>query len=369
MSKRHVLTLTLLLLTCNLQAGTTMFATKRLKNMAEYLSLHGLDTLKTGIWEDYNYKGHPLVIRVNKWQEIEHIGLKLFGMSMREVYPSPVYDFLERYLLERNASPLDTEEGTKMQWDKVHFSIGSPSTALRIDSTAEFVDNHVDLKVYRVSWAVNGNIVLQISFDMDYQLMSGCTEIELEKNFMQSLCRFEPMEYISKRKVAFPKKGNDFIRKGDFFITPLIRNDQYYIRKNNRWELVMSADRPTQSISNLMLDANVNDSIRLKVMIDQYGYKKDTLTCSYRQFIQLCLNEGCIPYYGMKEKLEDVYSGSVFLVNRQGGYLHLLSATIPVSTISNTNKATIEGKLYTYIPLFNVSDKILNPLKYKPISE
>ena len=367
MKYRCLLILILLLLTCSLQAGTTIFATKRLKGMAEYLSLNKLDTLKAGICENYSYKGHPLAVRINKWGEIEHIGLKLFGNAIREVYPSPVYDFLERYLLERNASPSDTEEGTKMLWDKVHFTVGYPSTALLIDSTAEFVDNHVDLKVYHVAWAINGKVVLQISFDMDYQLLTGCTEIELEKSFIRSLNRFEPKSYVSQRKVSFPKQGKEFIRKGDFFITPLVRNDQYYTRHQNKWKLVMSANRPTQSISNLMLDANVTDSIKLKVIIDQYGYKKDTLISTYRQFIQLCLNEGCTPYYGLKEKINESYSGTVFLVNRQGGYLHLLSVTIPVNVINNPIESVVEGKLYTYIPLFNVSDKILNPQMYKQI--
>ena len=368
MNNSYALILTLLLLTCSLQAGTTMFATKRVKGMAEYLSLNQLDTLKPGICENYYYKGHPLIIRVNDWGEIEHVGLKLFSMSMRKVYPSPVYDFLERYLLEKNASPSDTEEGVKMQWDKVHFSIGSPSTALQLDSTAEFVDNHVDLKVYRVAWVVNDKVVLQMSFDMDYQLMSGCTEIELERSFMKSLGRFESTQYISQRKVSFTKQGDEFIRKGDFFITPLVRNELYYTRKKGNWELVMSAKRPSQSVANIMLSANVDDSIKLHLIMDQYGYKKDTLMTTYRQFIQLCLKEGCTPYYGMKEKSNDTYYGTVFLVNRQGGYLHLLSAAIPVDIIDAPQKVTIEGKLYTYIPLFNVSDKILNPQNYKSIN-
>lgn len=359
----------LLILVCTMQASTAAFVSKRLKGMAEYLSLQNLDTLKAGVCETYSYKGHPLIIRVNKAGEIEHIGLKLFAQNLRSTYPSPVYDFLERYLLERNASPLDTEEGTKMQWDKVHFSIGSPAAALSLDSTATFFDNHVDLKVYRVAWMVNDKIVLQMSFDMDYQLMSGCTEIELEKNFMRSLSHFKADRFVSKRPVNFPDKGDEFIRKGDFFISPLIRNDCFYTKKSGEWKLVNSKKRASQSIANLMLDANVNDTIKLDLIMDQYGYKKDTLLISYRQFIQLCVNEGCVPYYGLKEKIEDSYSSTIFLVNRQGGYLHMLSATIPLILLEKPDSSIIRGKLYSYIPLFNVSDKILNPQNYKPVNK
>lgn len=367
--RRFVFCITLLMLACTLQASSVAFVSKRLRCMAEYLSLQNLDTLKSGVCDTYNYKGHPLTIRVNKIGEIEHIGLKLFAQNLRSTYPSPVYDFLERYLLERNASPSDTEEGTKMQWDKVHFSVGSAATALSLDSTAGFFDNHVDLKVYRVAWMVNDKIVLQMSFDMDYQLMSGCTEIELEENFMRSLSHFDAGEFVSKRSVNFPDKGEEFIRKGDFFISPLIRNDSFYIKKSGEWKLVNSKERASQSIANLMLDANINETIKLDLTMDQYGYKKDTLSTSYRQFIQLCINEGCVPYYGLKEKIDDSYSSTIFLVNRQGGYLHMLSAVIPLSLLEMPDSSIIRGKLYAYIPLFNVSDKILNPQNYKSVSK
>ncbi len=367
--KRYSSVIALLLLACTLQASTASFTTKRLKGMAEYLSLNGLDTLKSGSYETYSYKGHPLVIRVNKWGEIEHIGLKLFSSELRELFPSPAYDFLERYLLERNASPTDTEEGTKMQWDKVYFSVGSPATALKIDTTADYSDNYYELKVYRVAWSINGETILQMTFDMDYQLMSGCTEIELETNFMRTLSRFETSEIYRQRNFRFPEKEKEFIKKGDFFISPFIRNDQYYTKKKGEWELVRSTKRPTHSVANIMLDANPNDSIHLKVIMDQYGYKKDTLMSTYRQFIQLCIKEGCIPYYGIKEKGDDAYSSTVFLVNRQGGYLHMLSAIIPISVIDKPEETTIVGKLYAYIPLFNVSDKILNPQNYQSIKK
>ena len=88
----------------------------------------------------------------------------------------------------------------------------------------------------------------------------------------------------------------------------------------------------------------------------------------YWQFMQLCLSEGCAPFFGLKDKNDNVYEGTLFMVNRQGGYLHLLSMRIPVSLLDDPKSAPIESRLYTYIPLFNVSDKIINPQNYKPKS-
>lgn len=369
MPKRTICILTLLLLVCSSQASTAVFATKRLANLAGYLSLQSLDTLNAGINESYSYKNRPLSIRVNQWGEIEHIGLKLFSQNQRNSFPLPIYDFLERHLLERNVSPTDSEEGTRMQWDKVYFSVGSSATALKIDSTAEFLENHFDLKVYRVTWIVNEEIILQLSFDMDYQLMSGCTEIELEKKFMLNLSRYEAGFYTNHRLIIFPSEGDEFIRQGDFFISPLIRNEMYYTKKSGKWKLVRSEKRLSHSIANMMLDANLDEQVRLDIVMDQYGYKKDSLCTTYRQFIQICIHEGCMPYYGLKEKKDDLYSSTVFLVNWQGGYLHMLSAEIPKSIIDKPKDSVIKGKLYTYIPLFNVSDKILNPQNYKSVNK
>ncbi|MBQ7471802.1 MAG: hypothetical protein IJS97_05175 [Prevotella sp.] len=362
--KPMFITLMSLLLTCQMQAGTATFATQRLQGMASYLKLSQLDTLQTGVCEAYRYQGRTLVVRVNEWGEVEHIGLKLFPSALRVIYPSPIYDFLERYLLERNASPRETETGTKMGWDKVHFGVGTAATALSLDSTAEFSENHVDLKVYRVEWAVNGQVKLQFSFDMDYQLMSGCTEIELEKRFLHILSRQKTLAVIPSA-LEFPHDANEYVYKGGTFISSKVRGDRYYTKQDGQWHLVSSMNRPTQSIANVLLDANSDPRIGLTVVSDQYGYNTDSLHTTYRQFLQQCINEGCEPYYGMKTKETGSYTGTVFLVNRKGGYLHMLSVRVPTTVVTAPELSIVFGRLYTYIPLFNVSTRILNPNDYQ----
>lgn len=367
MTRRILSILTGLLLAGSLLASTTSFATQRLREMSQYLHLEQLDTLHVGDNGGYSYRGKPLVVRVNEWREVEHIGLKLFDDKLRQLYPSPVYDFLERHLLERMAVPVDSESGIRMFWDKVFFNVGSPETALQIDTTATFTDNHLDLKVYHVAWTMNEKVILDIMFDMDWQLISGCTEIELEQNFVRSLPRVRESNYTWLRTLVFPDDGNEFITQGNFFITPFVQNNLYYTRKDGDWQLVKSPQRATQSVSNLALDANVDKEIGFHLIVDRYGYQRDTLTtANYWQFMQLCLSEGCVPYFGLKDKNGNAYDGTVFMVNRRGGYLHLLSVRIPLSILDDPKSAPIEGRLYAYIPLFNVSDKIINPQNYKP---
>lgn len=365
MMRHFLLILTGLLLMDSSSVGAVSFATQRLREMSQYLHLTRLDTLRTGESYGYTYRGRPLVIRVNEWEEVEHIGLRLFGSNLRRQYPSPVYDFLERHLLERMAVPANSESGIRIFWDKVSFNVGSPETALQLDTTATFTDNYLDLKFYRVAWMVNEDVVLEVAFDMDWQLISGCNEIELEQNFIRSLGRIKAGKNSWPRTTTFPDEGDEFVTSGSFFITPFVQNNLYYTKEYGQWKLVRNMEHAAWAVSNIALTGGMGETTAMQLTIDRYGFKRDTLATTYRQFMQLCLDEGCVPYFGIKGRNGDAYDGTLFLVNYRGGYLHLLSTHIPTSIVDHPTSAAIKGRLYTYIPLFNVSDKTINPQSYK----
>ena len=87
---------------CSCVWGAEGYSTARLQVMASRLSLPGIDTLSAGEYTHFVYELHPLVVRVNSWNEVVHIGLKLFEKEAKVSKSWQVYDFLERYLLERN---------------------------------------------------------------------------------------------------------------------------------------------------------------------------------------------------------------------------------------------------------------------------
>ena len=186
MTKRCIILL--VIATCSFSMGATTFDTQRLERLAGYLNLQQLDTLSIGVTNTYIYKQHPLTIRKNLWGEIEHIGLLLFPQAYRNLKPLPVYDFLERYLLARLATPVGTEDAFRLQWSRVHFNVGSPATALKIDTTANFSPEYIDLHVYRIAWEINGKTMLELSFTMDFQLLMGCDAVELEHPLRVSYC-------------------------------------------------------------------------------------------------------------------------------------------------------------------------------------
>lgn len=347
--------------------ATVSFATKGLARLAEFTGLTGLDTIAPGT-HYYIYKGHPLTVRVNEWKEVEHIGFLLFSQEMRTLHPLPIYDFLERYLLAQNAVPEGTDERVLMAWDKVHYTVGDAATALRIDTATSFSESHVDLHVYKVAWTQGEEKVLEMSFYMDYQLLTGCNAIELEQMMFRKLRRSIHLPSMSAAE-GLPESGTEYTSSGKFFISPLVRNDLYYTRTTagKPWQLLSDAGRMSRSISNIMLSEQSSHAMRVNIRLDKYGLRSDSVVVEYGLWRQLCLDEGCTPYYGLKGKNDDVYRGSVFMVNETGGYLHLLSIDIPEQAFLHPDICAATARLYCYIPLHNVSDNVLRVDDFEPI--
>lgn len=349
-------------------AWATDFATKGLERLAVCVGLNGLDSLSTGTHYTYTYKGRKLTVRVNEWKEVEHIGLLLFSEEMRRQHPLPIYDFLERYLLARNAFPDDSDEQFKMAWDKVHFSYGNAATALSLDTTTAFSESHVGLRVYKVAWTEGDKKLLEMSFLMDYQLLTGCNALELEKSLFKKIRRGLPKTHASQQ-ISLLADGTEYAKQGKFFITPLVRNDVYYTRPDidAPWKLVCDSNRMIKTISNILIAPESEHEMKVRIKLDKYGLRTDSAMVDYKVWRQLCIDEGCVPYFGLKNKQGDVYRCSVFMVNETGGYLHLLSIDVPESAVSMPDKKLAIGRLYCYIPLHNVSENVLNPTEFEPV--
>ena len=365
---KRLITLLYVLPILYVNAQTTTFATQGLERLAECVGIKDLNSLSTGTHYIYTYKGHKLTVRVNEWKEVEHIGLLLFSQEARRLHPLPVYDFLERYLLAQNAFPSDSDEQFLMDWDKVHYTKGNAETAMKLDTTATFSESHANLKVYKVSWNTGDIVVLEMSFYMDYQLLTGCNTLELESSLFKKLRRVQNNARLYQ-KIGIHADGTEYTKKGKHFISSYVRNDIYYTREKSdgEWMLVTDSNRMVKTLSNIMIAENSDHEMKVKIKMDRYGLRADSAIVDYKAWRQLCLDEGCVPYFGLKSKQEDTYKCSVFMVNETCGYLHLLSIDVPTKTIMNPEKALAQARLYCYIPLHNVSENVLKREVFKQI--
>ena len=166
-----------------------------------------------------------------------------------------------------------------------------------------------------------------------------------------------------------PKEGTEYTQADSYYMSPMVRNDIYYTRKSKRkeWRLVDDAARATKTINNWMVAVDSENELPLEITVDKYGYEVDSVQTTYKAWQQLCMEEGCQPYYGLKSKNDGVYAGTVFMVNRTGGYVHLLSINTPESALKDRKSSMSHARMYAYIPLYNVSAQLLPNVDYEPI--
>lgn len=368
MLKRTIIPLLLLLAAPFVEAKAVTFATERLEKLAGYVGLNNLDNLGPGVCNTYTFRQHQLTVRVNRWNEVEHIGLLLFSNQLRSINPLPVYDFLERYLLARMVTPQSSETGVKMGWDNVYFAKGNATTALQIDTLTEFSENHIDLRAYKVAWAKDGKKLLEMSFDMDWQLLSGCNALELERRLFTRLRR-EPVPMFPESTPDFPSDGTEYTLGGNFLINPSVRNDLYYSRENKKkpWRLTDNRQRPLHTLSNILMAPEAGKGLKISIAADKYGLRPDSATVDYRTWLKVCMDDGCSPYFGLKNKEAGVYHCSVFMLNRLCGYFHLLSVDVDEQILTDQTTGTAKARLYCYIPLHNLSANVLGDSDFEPI--
>lgn len=336
--------------------GQVQFATVRLQSMANLLSLD-IKNLELDKKEAFSYLGHPLNIRINKWNEIEHIGYRLFSNTIRENNPSPIYDFLERYFLEIDLLK-DIDKSIRLAIDKIQLSNQDLGIIHTLNGTEDFKINMLNLKKYQVTWSKNGLNILTVTFDMDYQLLSGCNIIEAEKRLIKDLQRYQPEEH-KKSKPDFPHitSNNQFWQEefGSYILEEIHHTLYYKNNKENGWKLVEDISHPIWSTFNLMLSADTDNNYELEITIDLYGYDNKKIIIPLKKWIGFCHSQGCKSYLGIKTHNEKTITGTVFIVNEEMGYNHMLTIELNKDIITNHN-GKIQSRLYTYIPLHNVSD-------------
>lgn len=337
--------------------GQVQYATTRLQSMAQLLPIDW-NKLVCGENNGYTYSGHPLTIFVNEWNEVTQIGYKLFPEGIRKSSPSPVYDFLERYFLELDLQK-DIDKSMRLALDKVQLNVNTPEIIHTLDGTEKLQVDMLSLKRYQVSWSKGDRNILTITFDMDYQLLSGCNAIEAEQKLIRELRRYRPTK-AKETTVDEPESNvtdHEFwqIDKG-YYILNEIRHTLYYERKEQKgWKLVCDAAYPVWSTFNLMLSTDLEHQFNLNMVVDRYGYYQTELNIPLKKWIAFYQNQGCKAYLGIKTHQDKTITGTVFIVNEQMGYNHMLTIELDKDIIAR-RKGDIRSRLYAYIPLHNVSD-------------
>lgn len=355
-----MIVMTALALTANAHPS---FSTKRHAKIAKAVNLQFPDSAGADVNNDstWTFNGRTLRVRANAFGEISHIGYKLFDNSLIEANGNtPLFNFIERYILELDLSIDGHSAADRMDIDRVVCGKGNMGMFRKVMPLTPCEIEVVKRRMYRFSWTID-NKVLSLTFPADCQLMLGADAIELEDMIETGVRRIVPIsgdaliDEWSGAKVS-DSEGYLVANSGEY-LSSLIRSDVCLKRdKKGVLSLLLDAKSPMQTIRNIMLTGNYHDNIPMNLTLDRYGHKRTKSEITLQQFIAYCKLEGCTLYFGVKKRDKEVLSGTLFAVNMPLAYNHVLSVEFPISLLEGKT-GVVKGTAYAYIPLHNVTEE------------
>ena len=347
--------------------AATPYRLPRYEQLATALHLQLADSLRRPHSEADSVafcKGRAVYVRMDGFGDVSHIGYRLFSPAVREQSGhSPVFDFLERYLLELDLQLDGKQPGVRMDVDQVVVTVGS-LFQLRDATPASQLAVGIEViprKMYRFSWTLDGREG-RVTIPADSQLLFGGTVIDLEQMFIRNMQRMVPIagdDAITDWSARQAKEsGGALVIDGGTYQIDAIRGDVYLTRRSGRLQLLMDRKSPLRSVSNMVLTGMARQDIPLDVTFHVYGNRRDTLHVTLQQFIEYCKADGCRLYFGTKTIDDAVLTGTLFAYNERCAYTHMLSLTVPLGVIDG-GEARVAGDAYVYIPLHDITEKYM----------
>lgn len=338
------------------------FHTPRLSQIAQAVGL----AVPEGIGAEANvelgpYNGRVLRIRTNRFGDVSHIGYKLFGDSLIAMNrASPVFDFMERYLLELDLGLDGKTREQRMDADKVVLVKGSLSMLAALTPADGFAVEEIVRRMYRITWTLSDRREVTLTFPASVQLFVGANAIELELMMERDVQRMLPIAgdaLISDWSTAQVSRAGDLtvVERGAF-LSDMIRGDLYLTERRGKRQLLCDRKSPSRSVSNIMLTGQYAEEIPLRLMLNRYGRQVDTLQVTLQQYVNYCLAEGCKLYFGIKTTDVGRLTGTLFAMNEAMAYDHVLSVDFPLGILDGSHEA-VTATAYVYIPLQNVTEK------------
>lgn len=340
------------------------YHTSLLEKLAKQAGLSLPEDLGDGVTIDSisTYSGRPVRIRTDAFGDVSHIGFRLFDNSIVEGNETEaMFNFVERYFLELATCRSTAAMVERMLRDKVTLVEGSIDMLRAVNPQTPLSVEYVKRRIYRLTWTI-AKRKLCITFPADCQLLLGANAIELEQMLSRDLARTlvltdDLVQDWSKAKTY--REGDWTIVDGGKYLSDLIRGDLYLTGRRNKLRLYCDRRNPQRSVSNIMLTGQAATELPMRLRIDMYGYKADTLQTTVQQFVSFCQREGCQLYFGIKTTAPDRLTGTLFALNEPLGYNHVLAIDFPYSLLDGTG-GEVKGTAYCYIPLHNVAERFFN---------
>lgn len=367
--KRRIQILTLLMLIVA-ECSAVSFRTQRLEQMAHLAQISLGDSLESSSTKDSVsvYRGREVRIKTNIYGEVSHLGYHLFNDTLAALQPenAPVFDFLERYLMELDMRIDGRTAEQRMDLDLVKIGKGSLNMLRQVDTSTPFTIESVPGRMYYVTWQLAKGEV-SIMFKANNQLMLGMDLVELEDVAARDIKRTStlPIDFVINdwSGAVVDTLQGIYVVKGESYVSDLINNDIYLTEDvTGKRMLLFDDEYPIYSVRNVMVTGLYYHDIPMTLRMDRYGGKDDTISVTLQQFTEYCKQQGCKVFFGPKQLTEDLLSGSFFAYSQTLGYGHVLAVEFPVGILSGRDEK-VQGRAYVYIPMHELGEKFFNLYK------
>ena len=312
---------------------------------------------------------------------IDHIGWEIFPERIRQENPSPVYRFVERYLLELYLQRELPTPRQRLREDKVTLLFpgheDEPLTT-NIERRLPRFDAETSLLVltdnncYSVSVYRQGKQEFFMRFPIRYELLWGMNKKEAEGNFYPDLLLFQapapsPCQPLTAEEAATlkPEAEGCYQLPGDIYWIEAMNSTLTYVRTaEGEYRPVCDSRLPEASARNLFLlscGKEVNASVKQRL----YNRRTLEFETSLHRLLSFCRAEGCRPYVGIETVSQTEVTGTVVLHNPSYGYCHQLFFRLPLSLLSTPANGLLQLELYAYVPTHNIENLFF---ERKPLS-
>lgn len=340
------------------------YTSESLREIGKKIELKYDKNMSPGYHNVGRYKGKMVVIGVNSKKELFHIGYALFADNMKTEYPSEVYNFLERYLLELDCIN-EREElvSQHLSDDKVMVKAGSLSNVKKITKTTPFSLTNIDDKYYEIEWNNKDEVLIRLQFPIDYQLLLGVRKSEIEltlQNLLQSTAyKWAWVENLLLKSPDVVMMADGYFRSKEslvYYIDELNTIEYYERGKKKTYVPIYDEAVAEYSLHNLFRGIiPENHRYRLSISQNLYGYKKTSFAVPLSQWLSYCKSNEMQIYVGTSSLGEDSYKVTVVAQNKKLGYNHLMKVIVPKDFIC-ANNTTFATELYAFIPTSNLKD-------------
>lgn len=340
---------------CSTSVQSARYKSELLSSLGDKLGYRIEDGLDAGAYDIKSTLGFPTYVEYNSYHEVTNIGYKMFDPQLKQTLSPIVCDFLERYFLELSYYKDLYSLKRKTDDDKFVFIHGGMDSLKDAFDYTSFSLFNRDGKYYEAIWKKNGEEVFSVSFPIQYELLLGMPQIEIERTLYSEIKR--TADYKGSLS-AFPNLDpiNDsvYVSGNKYFMIESLNTSTYYKKQGDLYSLLLDTSYVNFSLLNLLREPSLlNNPIFVEQRV--YGFKTIQWEITLHDWINYFKKNDFIIYTAIEESYSN--SAKVLFVAECPalGYNHVISLVVPYSILSNPSVG-INADLTGFIPTHNVSE-------------